>query len=974
MLEDFFTLTEMTNGLTAPIRVRELLALMGKERECIAKNVGDATRQWSAVAKTIAATENKDCLDLFVQLDGLQLMDIWLKDAQKFSDDTNDSSVEESISRLLGALEKLHVDDVKLVSCGIWTTVEDLIGHNSPMVQLRAKTLFESWKKDRCNRASSQNIKTVGESTDGEIRVSVDFKRDSGHKESSLGDAPLSRESSDEEKHKKSTRDDPLPSTSFDALQANKVEDALASEMPLGQPTSSDTPLDRVVSPSYSKAANENVSDTIDPRCISKGSTSTESLSFRGDGRTDFQESEFACKVKQPSSICSSPEKLGTIEESNLLENGAFPSHSGAAIGLNLVTEPSLKKLADASDTDSCQKGTSFDDLKTIDSVVGTVDGGGCANKHRIKEGGNCASDNDERSQENTKDSRTFLSRTEDAIGVDEPDQHVTGQRDDGLANDYNFVKHEMDRDPDEIDKKSDIELDYGIVDPPELAQRVAIDVKREVDFRERSFSSHEKAREEEIQQPDSPDTVSRIQSHASEGPHKEEETDPAQPAEESPIREESELDADEKNGTQDTETSLVTEGASKEVNTEKGLCNFDLNLELCSEDTYSAGNQNSTPVSVVSASRVTANMGLSVAPLHFEGNLGWKGFAATSAFHPESPRHIHEGDKGKQPQECFDIDLNVAEIEDSKGNLLPDKQGSIYSALPSRESLVEASSISEHLELDLNRASADGDVPSDWRSGEQLFPFRNGHHSQSHSSSSSSKQPSLRNFDLNDQPAFLNNSLDHSYCSKSPNYLNAFGGIKSHDSVISIMGTKVEINHKDFIPEVLPLPDGRTPELALDINLGRTGSVLRSGSVLYDIPTVYSYNGHASGPTMPFTSTVYGPGVPNPYMADSRGGYVVPQIVSSASALQPAFLNMAGSTSLTGGGSSRNSFDLNSGLMLEGGSRDPAGLIQFFSSGQSSSSSQPTISSVGEKRKDPEPETWCEHKPPFKHHTPPWK
>lgn len=65
-LDDFFTLTEMNNGLTAPSRVRELMAIMQKERDCIAKNAADSTRQWSAVANVIAATENKDCLDLFL--------------------------------------------------------------------------------------------------------------------------------------------------------------------------------------------------------------------------------------------------------------------------------------------------------------------------------------------------------------------------------------------------------------------------------------------------------------------------------------------------------------------------------------------------------------------------------------------------------------------------------------------------------------------------------------------------------------------------------------------------------------------------------------------------------------------------------------------------------------------------------------------------------------------------------------------
>ena len=69
-LEDFFTLTEMKDGLTAPSRVQELVSVMQKEKDSEVKNAADATRQWASVASTIAATENKDCLDLFIQLDG----------------------------------------------------------------------------------------------------------------------------------------------------------------------------------------------------------------------------------------------------------------------------------------------------------------------------------------------------------------------------------------------------------------------------------------------------------------------------------------------------------------------------------------------------------------------------------------------------------------------------------------------------------------------------------------------------------------------------------------------------------------------------------------------------------------------------------------------------------------------------------------------------------------------------------------
>lgn len=83
-LEDFFTLTEMSNGLTTPSRVQELLSIMQKERECDVKNAGEITKQWSAVASTIAATENKECLELFIQLDGLSFIQCWLRDALRF--------------------------------------------------------------------------------------------------------------------------------------------------------------------------------------------------------------------------------------------------------------------------------------------------------------------------------------------------------------------------------------------------------------------------------------------------------------------------------------------------------------------------------------------------------------------------------------------------------------------------------------------------------------------------------------------------------------------------------------------------------------------------------------------------------------------------------------------------------------------------------------------------------------------------
>jgi hypothetical protein len=74
-----------------------------------------------------------------------------------------------------------------------------------------------------------------------------------------------------------------------------------------------------------------------------------------------------------------------------------------------------------------------------------------------------------------------------------------------------------------------------------------------------------------------------------------------------------------------------VTEAAQEpEVNIEKGHFDFDLNQEVFCDKLDCPINL-LTSISFVSASRPAAAPGLPVAPLQFEGSLGWKGCAATS-------------------------------------------------------------------------------------------------------------------------------------------------------------------------------------------------------------------------------------------------------------------------------------------------------------------------------------------------------
>ncbi|KAK4387447.1 hypothetical protein Sango_2351300 [Sesamum angolense] len=647
---------------------------------------------------------------------------------------------------------------------GYWKQSKILV-HNSSKVQDRAQVLFESWKRKRDADASISDAEKIGVLTDGEVRKSSDIGGGSGHLESSQRDDSLCRETSCKEEGQESSGDDQVLSTSSDVVHPD-------SSGKISNPTvGHDGPLDHVGSPSLLKPAVEL------PVCHSAGATSIEpcnpavSRQDTLDGHMEFHEMESARNVKNTSKIESSPEKSATAEEFDTSMDRPFPSTSDAADATKSTTEPISQKISDAGDRSLSHKCPSYTDSRTIssDGKV-SVDESGSANQRRsssalaAEEGGEFKDSmlykpsSGENSWENTKNLGAFLSGIENHGKINKLHLHGSG---DNRANDYKFSKKVKGKDPDRSGKKSDVEL-YGIVDPLEVTRQIAIEVEREVvDYREQSCSSSEQLPEGNVQQPGSPDSVSEEQSHAHDSSPKEVASDSDLSGEVSPMQEESatsteSLNADQTDGKQDIVDSQVTEVAQDEAKMEKGLCDFDLNEEVCSEDADRHENQFMTPVSVVSASRAAAAPGLPVAPLQFEGNLGWKGSAATSAFRPASPRRVPESEKdlsaggssssSKQRQGCLDIDLNVSENFDGRtGDLSPDKNVPLYSSLPSGESSAETNPRrSERPELDLNRTSEDGARPSDWQMG-QFFPQGNDHHSRSHSSSSSSKQPWLK-------------------------------------------------------------------------------------------------------------------------------------------------------------------------------------------------------------------------------------
>ncbi|KAK4859342.1 hypothetical protein QYF36_003970 [Acer negundo] len=1043
-LEDFFSLTEMKDGLTAPSRVEELVSVMQKEKDCVVKNVGDAARQWAAVASTIAATENRDCLDRFIQLDGLGFIDRWLKNAQKFANDANENFLEESITAMLRALEKLHIDNERSVSSGIWITVESLLGHSSSQIQDRARALFDSWKKDRVNETVDHDVESARPCHNDGVAVSSMHAGESSRSTCSALDVPLPKASTNEENNRAEPAEtENLPSSSEDlqpqraeAVQIESCNNELPSEMNLDHADIGDKLSDRPPSSVVSNSVVEN-SFTKEKSPIStvEGISSIETCSSpvmkqsRNEGQCDTPKiNEFSKDDKQVHKVSSFPDKLcvtAAASASGTVEPRTVPSSADVPNANESISETALENKLDTNESDMHKKAIDLGDTRAsasepnsgIDDMAVGVNCSTQAFKTNVEDD-ECHSDakqdssGDEYLYRKHKDLDTSLSRIKDTGAVDEDMDHTSDEDKDQTSdedkdrssdessdsrNDYSFSIPAVDTRTANVNRNgmTDIGLEFGIVDALEVARKVAQEVEREVvDYRE----------------PDSPDSINGNQDLLDEVKINEvtngENSAEADPEGEGHLINSDNLETGQENGIADMESSQVTEAAQEpEVNPERGFCDFDLNQEVCSDDMDRPVNPISTTVSVVSASRAAAASGLPAAPLQFEGALGWKGSAATSAFRPASPRRVSDSDKTaltvggtRQRQDFLDFDLNVAECADDKhADLMPEKQIPVSSSFHSAESSLEVSPRrSERLKLDLNRISDDSDAPpSDLRMEGRLHYNRNGHRSPSPASSSSSMQPSLRNIDLNDRPYLQNDFLEQGpYLSKSSQNVSAFIAPKPDDPVISIMGARVEVNKKDFISQISSMPNGKSLETAIDANNARAGGLLGLGSgsgstVSYTHSPMFGYNGLTTAPGFPYSSAMYGPGGSIPYMVDSRGSPVVPQILGSATAVPPSYSQSPFMMSMTStpsglnvaGPSRPNNFDLNSGFPIEGGNRDTLGLRQLFMPGQVRSmeehiraNSQPSSSSgVGGKRKEPD-SGWEPYPFMNRHQQPPWK
>ncbi|XP_019102858.2 uncharacterized protein LOC104885715 [Beta vulgaris subsp. vulgaris] len=136
-------------GLVDSEAVGRLVRLMQPENSEIKINLTAR----SMLAGIIAVTEKLDCLNQFVQLKGLHVLNEWLQEVHndKFGDSGNiknsDISVDDFLLVLLRALDKLPVNLNALQVCNIGKSVNHLRYYKNSEIQKKARSLVDTWKK-----------------------------------------------------------------------------------------------------------------------------------------------------------------------------------------------------------------------------------------------------------------------------------------------------------------------------------------------------------------------------------------------------------------------------------------------------------------------------------------------------------------------------------------------------------------------------------------------------------------------------------------------------------------------------------------------------------------------------------------------------------------------------------------------------------------------------------------------------------
>ncbi|CAD6338165.1 unnamed protein product [Miscanthus lutarioriparius] len=907
MLEDFFTLTEMKDGISTVARIAELISEMHKLEDSADINTSDVIRQCSTAANTLASTKNEECLQHFVQLNGVSFLNRWLQDAQKCVGDVS-SSAEDLIVAILTALECLPISNEQSASCRVMPTVDHLLAHGNAMINQKARALRHKW-------SAVPKHGTNGEHFHAEEACRTDQLK------------------SPEPSHKTETKKQSVADQDGEPAEESKPEATTCSDAPLSDPSLTNDNTDATKQPPGLTSPNSSNGNT------ELGDVKNLVTSPTSAGHVGLQDGQ-------------STTKGTSSNDAELPTNGILRSNS-----INAKSDTGQDAPVDstpaAMSVDHNKPDKLFASSKTglEDSIVSASSG--------IKESEPFAAgrlhlekDTTETLNQLAAVTRDLQDLSEESTGKEDEPTSSSSTDDMDMSSDYilqrcmsSFGDSSKATDTKSTalkGEKSTRLTDYDDTDALEVARLVAIEVEREViDYRGPFCSS--------------PDTNSRN----ADSPDLEAPRQPVAVASE--LNDNKSSCTEAKSGSSSShkeDGSGITDGSgplSRKHTRGVDLGNLDLNENQCAEET------DCNPKSVLSNSvnlsmpiAVAASRGSSVFParLHFEGGLGWKGSAATSAFRPASPRRTPDAEKSlsasshKTSNMLFD--LNVADSDSAtSGEPLSTAILPTSCDLPSKGAS-KAVGMSGGLKLDLNFSCGDeedavtaSNVPPLWN--RQQF---NGNWSQP-SSSSSSRQPAVRNFDLNDMSI-----ADGSVRGMDGSSVKTPSRDMSNHSAVTIMGKRIVVGQKDHGQQYQhnflgPSAESRVPP--------------RPTQSFAHTPD-YSVFSYPSQPAMPFPPAFFAPGG-SPYLVDAKGAPVIPPLSGlSLGISHPSFSPRATPPSSNELSYFHPSMDFNYGVPSEGARREAGSYWPVSYQGQTMfvdermrNVSQGGSSGLVLKRKEPE-------------------
>ncbi|CAN6162587.1 unnamed protein product [Urochloa humidicola] len=903
MLEDFFTLTEMKDGISTPARITELISEIQRLKS--AAETADVIRQCSTAANTLASTKNEECLQHFVQLNGVGFLNHWLQDAQNCAGDVG-TSAEDLIVAILTALECLPIDCELSTSSGVMSTVNHLLAHGNAVISQKARALCRKWS----------SIPKYG--TNGEHSVTEEpCQSDQKSPEVSLK-TEIDKQSAANE--------------AGNPVDVSKPEVTTCLDTPLPNPSLTNDNTDATKQQPGSTSSNSsNGNTTLDVKSLVSSPMSACHVGLQ-DGQSITKEASASDDVDLSATGMlrsnSMNAKSGTLQDSPL-----DPTSAAMSVEPNKSDKLFVSSKMDPEDnivstSSSIKLAEPFAERLNLEKVT------------------------EDTSNHLAAVARDLQDLSEESTGKEEGPTSSSSTDDVGMSSEY-ILKRCMNSFGDSSKaadtkstalkgEKSTRLTEYDDTDALEVARLVAIEVEREViDYRGPFCGS--------------PD----INSRNADSPDLEARRQPVPVVDELNDNKSSSTGADSGNSSSLKEDgSGITDGSgplSRKHTRGVELGNLDLNENQCAEEA------DCNPKSILSNSinlsmpiAVAASRGSSVFParLHFEGELGWKGSAATSAFRPASPRRTPDAEKSlstsshKTSNVLFD--LNVADSDSAtSGEPLSTAILPASSDQPSKGASA-AVGVSGGLKLDLNCSCDDvedaipaSNVPPLWN--RQQF---NGNWSQP-SSSSSSRQPAVRNFDLNDMSITdgSGRGID------GPSVKTPTRDTADH-SAVTIMGKRIIVGQKEHAQHYQhnflgPSVESRVPARSIQ-SFAHTSD--------------YSGVSYPSQPTMPFPPAFFAPGGV-PYMIDAKGAPMIPPISGlSLGISHPSFSTRATPPSSNELSYYHPSMDFSYGLPSEGARREAGSYWPVSYQGQTifmdertRNMSQGGSSGLVLKRKEPE-------------------